>query len=167
MNHLFLVPLIFKHSLITPIIKKPSLEPSSFNNYRPISNLSILSKTLERVISKQLSSFLTTNNILCTFQSAYVPNKSTETSITRVTTNILCDLNNTYGTILVLLELSTAFYTIDHSLFISRLTNIGITGNALKWFTSYVSDRTSSILINGHLSSPRNISYGVPQGSVL
>ena len=45
------VPLIFKHSLITPIIKKPSLDPSSFNNYRPISNLSILSKTLERVVS--------------------------------------------------------------------------------------------------------------------
>ena len=44
------VPLIFKHSLITPIIKKPSLDPSSFNNYRPISNLSILSKTLERVV---------------------------------------------------------------------------------------------------------------------
>ena len=71
------VPLIFKHSLITPIIKKPSLDPLSFNNYRLISNLSILSKTLERVVSKQLSSFLTTNNILCTFQSAYVPNKST------------------------------------------------------------------------------------------
>ena len=66
------VPLIFKHSLITHIIKKPSLDPSSFNNYRPISNLSILSKTLERVVSKQLSSFLTTNNILCSFQSAYV-----------------------------------------------------------------------------------------------
>ena len=63
------VPLIFKHSLITPIIKKPSIDPSSFNNYIPISNLSILSKTLERVVSKQLSSFLTTNNILCTFQS--------------------------------------------------------------------------------------------------
>ena len=117
-----------KHSLITPIIKKPSLDPSSFNNYRPISNLSILSKTLERVVSKQLSSFLTTNNILCTFQSAYVPNKSTETAITRVTTNILCDLNNTYGTILVLLDLSAAFDTIDHSLLISRLANICITG---------------------------------------
>ena len=71
------VPLVFKHSLITPIIKKPSLDALSFNNYRPISNLSLLSKTIERIVSKQLSSFLTTNNILCTFQSAYVSNKST------------------------------------------------------------------------------------------
>ena len=47
------------------------------------------------------------------------------------------------------------------------MANIGIAGNALKWFTSYISDRTSSILINGHISSPRNISYGVPQGFVL
>ena len=56
-----------------------------------------------------------------------------ETAITRVTTNILCDLNNTYVTILILLYLSEAFDTIDHSL-ISRLANIGIAGNALKWF---------------------------------
>ena len=68
--------------------------------------------------------------------------------------------------ILVLLDLSAAFDTIDHSLLISRLANIGIAGNALKWFTSYISDCTSSILINGHISSPRNISYGV-SGSVL
>ena len=64
------VPLIFKHSLITPIIKKPFLDPSSFNNYRHISNLSILSKTLEIVVPKQLSSFLTTNYILCIFPCA-------------------------------------------------------------------------------------------------
>ena len=95
------------------------------------------------------------------------PNKSTETAITRVTTNILCDLNNTYGTILVLLDLSAAFDTIDYSLLISRLANIGIASNALKWFTSYISDRTSSILINGYISSPRNILYGVPKGYVL
>ena len=146
------------------LITQLQIYSQKFNLYRPISNLSILSKTLERVVSKQLSSFLTTNNILCTFQSAYV---STETAITRVTTNILCDLNNTYGTILVLLDLSAAFDTIDHSLLISRLVNIGITGIALKWFMSYISDRTSSILINVHISSPRNIYYGVPQGSVL
>ena len=124
-------------------------------------------KTLERVFSKQLSSFMTTNNILFTFQSDYIPNKYTETAITRVTTNILCELNNTYGTILVLLDLSAAFDTIEHSLLISRLANIGIADNALKLFTSYISDRTSSMLINGHLSYPRNILYGVPQRYVL
>ena len=147
------VPLIFKHSLITNIIKKHSLVHSYINNYRPISNLSILYKTLEKVVSKQLPSFLTTNNIRCTFQNYYVPIKYTETVITRVTTHILCNLNNTYGTILVLLDLSAAFDTIAHSLLI-RLANIGIASNALKWFTSYISGRTSSILINWTILSP-------------
>ena len=126
------VTLIFKHFLITAIIKKPSIDPSYFNNYRPIYNLSIFSKTLERVVSKQLSSFLTINNILCTFQRVYVPSKSTEITITRETTNVLCYFNNTYGKIRVLLDLSSAFDTIDHNLLISRLANIGIAGNALK-----------------------------------
>ena len=84
-----------------------------------------------------------------------------------VTINILCDLNNTYGTIIVLLDISAEFDSIDNILLISRLANIGIAGNALKWFTLYISDRISSVLINWHISSPRNISYGVPQGSVL
>ena len=66
-----------------------------------------------------------------------------------LTTHILCDLNNTYGTILVLLYLSAAFDTIDHSLLISLLANIGIAGNALKWFTSYIYDRTSLFLSMG------------------
>ena len=102
MNHLFLVLSPSFSNILLSLLSLKNILLTSFNNYRPISNLSILSKTLERVVSKQLSSFLTTNNILCTFQSAYVPNKSTETAIARVTTNILCDLNNTYGTILVL-----------------------------------------------------------------
>ena len=127
MNHfLLLLSLSFSNILLSLISLKNLLLTSI--NYRPISNLTILSKTLERVVSKQLSSFLTTNNTLCTLKSAYIPNKSTETAITRVTTNILCDLNNTDGTILVLLDLSSAFDTIDHSLLISRLANIGIAG---------------------------------------
>ena len=118
MNHLLLVlaPSFSNILLSLPLLKKHFLDPSSFNNYRRISNISILSKTLERVVSKQLTSFLTTNNILCTFQSAYVPTKSTEIAITRVTTNILCDLNNTHGTILVLLDLSAAFDTIEFTI---------------------------------------------------
>ena len=66
-----------------------------------------------------------------------------------------------------ILDLGAVFDAIDHNLLISRLTNIGIASNALKWFTSYMYDRTSYILINGYISSPRNILYRVPQGSVL
>ena len=75
---------------------------------------------------------MTTNNILCSLQSSYVPNKSTEIEITIVTPRILINLDNTDGTILVQLNLSSAFDTIDFSLLILRLVNIGIRGNTLK-----------------------------------
>ena len=101
------------------------------------------------------------------FKIVYVPNKSTEISITRITTNLLININNTYGIIIVLLSLIASFDTIDHIHLISRLYNVGITGNTLKWFTSYIYDRTSYIISNGHISSPRNIFHGIPQGSVL
>ena len=82
--------------------------------------------------------------------------------------NLLVNLNNTYGTILILLDLSAAFDTIDHILLISRLARLAIAGNILKLFRSSISDRTYSIQkLNWHISSPRNIFYGAPKGSVL
>ena len=83
-----------------------------------------------------------------------------------IVTNNLTNLDNTYVKIVVLLDLSAALDTIDHNLLIPRLANIGIAGNTLICITSYISDPTSSIL-KIHISSPRNIMYGVPQGSVL
>ena len=84
-----IVPKSFKCAIITPIIKKPSLDPSELNHYRPISNLSIFSKTLERIVSTQLTNYLSTNNILNKYQSAFCPDKSCETTITNLSSNIL------------------------------------------------------------------------------
>ena len=132
------VPLIFKYSLIIPIIKKLSLDPLSFNNEIPISNISILSKVLEKVVSKQLFSYLTTNNILCTFQSAYVPNKSTETAITRVT-NILHDLDNTYETIIILLDKAQHFIQLTIYMYIGASERYFIWGGAIYlYFILYI-----------------------------
>ena len=69
---------------ITPIIKQPKLDKTPLQNYRPISNLSTLSKTLERVVAKQLKAYLHKYNILNIFQSAYTSFKSTETAITHI-----------------------------------------------------------------------------------
>ena len=68
-------PTSYKHALITPLLKKPNIDPPSLNNYRPISNLSIFSKTLERIVAKQLTSYLISHNIPHIFQSAYLPSK--------------------------------------------------------------------------------------------
>ena len=70
-------PISYKHALI----KKPNIDPQSLNNYRPISNLSIFFKTLERIVTKQLTSCFILHKIPHIFQSAYLPSKSTETAL--------------------------------------------------------------------------------------
>ena len=70
--------------------------------------------------------------------------------------------------VLALLDLSAAFDTIEHSILISRLeTRFGVTGLALQWITSYLSDRTQQVVINGAISESAALLQGVPQGSVL
>ena len=125
------VPPDFKKSVITPILKNPQLDSLSPSNYQPISNLSIHCKILERVISSQLITYLTTNKIPNIFQSAYLPHTSTESTLTLITSDLLSGLNNNRGTILVLLDMSSAFDTLDHNVLIHRLSAIGITGIAL------------------------------------
>ena len=136
------------------------------SNYRPISNLSIHSKILERVISSQLITHLTANKIPNIFQSTYLPHKSTESALTLINSDLLSGLKNNLRSILVLLDMSSAFYTLDHNVLIHRLSTICITGIALNWFTSYISNSLSTVRINSH-SPPLYIIHGDPQGSVL
>ena len=83
------VPINFKHALISPILNKNNLDKNSLCNYRPISQLSTISKILEKVVFKQLIHYLEINNIIDPFQSAYRPNHSTETCLNHVISNIL------------------------------------------------------------------------------
>ena len=80
-------PISYKHALITPLLKKLNIDPHSLINYRPISNLSIFSKTLERIIAKQLTSYLISHTISHIFQSAYLPSKSIETSLAKISSD--------------------------------------------------------------------------------
>ena len=162
-----IVPNDFKKAIITPILKNSNLDSLNISNYRPISNLSIHSKTLERIVASQLTEHLDTNNILHPLQSAYTLRKSTETAMTKITSDLMYSLDNIHGTILVLLDMSAAFDTLDHKILINRLMSIGITGTALKWFESYLNNRTSTVCIDNKYAPPQSISHGVPQGSVL
>ena len=71
-------------------------------------------------------------------------------------------------TILVLLDLSSAFDTIDHRVLLSRLQDlVGVCDIPLEWFTSYLAGRSQRVYIDGHFSATQFLRYGVPQGSVL
>ena len=124
------------------------------SNYRPISNLSIHFNILERVISFQLITYLTTNKFPTSFRVPTFPTKSTESALTLITSDLLSGLNNNRGSILVLLDMSSAFDTLDHNFLIPRLSTIGINGIALNWLTSYISNRSFTVMINSYSSLP-------------
>ena len=162
-----IVPSSLKHAIIKPMLKKPGLDIECLSNYRPISQLPFISKILERIVSKQLINYLNTNSLFDTRQSAYRKCHSPETLLLSILDNILNKLNNNSNLQLILLDLSAAFDTIDNSILIKRLENIGIVGIPLAWVKSYLSERTFSINIDNHYSSTFKMYYRVPQGSVL
>ena len=150
-----------------PLLKKPTLDKEVLKNYRPVSNLSFLSKLLEKAALKQLSNHMDTHNLHTPIQSAYRPLHSTETALLKVQNDILLSLDASQGVILVLLDLSAAFDTIDHNILLSRLNSrIGVTGQALEWVHSYLTDRHQVIHLDGVSSDSCLLAYGVPQGSV-
>ncbi len=129
------VPKTFKLAVIKPLIKKTQLDPKDLVNYRPISILPFLSNLLEKVASSQLYSFLGKNYICEDFQSGIRPSHSTETALIRVINYLLLSSDHGCISLLVLLDLSAAFYIIDHNILLNRLENsVGISGSALAWF---------------------------------
>ena len=163
-----IVPNSFKHALLTPLLKKQGLDPDILKNYRPVSNLSFLSKLLERVVLTQLSSHLQKNGLLDIFQSAYKKNNSTETALLYVVNELLLNADAKQISVLALLDLSAAFDTLDHDILLKRLEiSFGISGTVLKWFASYLESRSQQVCVSGNLSTPTNLIFGVPQGSVL
>jgi len=161
------VPSSLKHAVIRPLLKKAGLDNEVFSNYRPISNLPFLGKIIERVAVSQLQSYLSTNKLHSRMQSAYRKYHSTETAILRVQNDILCGLDQQQEAILVLLDFSAAFDTIEHGVLLDRLSErYGITGKALDWIKSYMSSRTQSVIVDDVPSDPIPLAFGVPQGSV-
>lgn len=162
------VPSDLKRALIIPLLKKSGIDPEILKNFRPISNLTYLSKLMERVVAKRLLDHMLINDLHELLQSSYKPLHSTETALLRIQSDILTALDNRKCVLLVMLDLSAAFDTIDHPTLLSRLKSvIGLSGNALKWFSSYISGRFQSVLIKGVESRVWQLLFGVPQGSVL
>ena len=137
-------------------------------NYRPVSNLPFVSKIVEKVVASRLNTHMAQNSILEPSQSAYRKHHSTETALLRVQNDILQAIDMKKCVMLLLLDLSDAFDTIDHEILLQRLrVSGGVCGTALAWFRSYLSGRTQSVKILNTTSKPRLFRYGVPQGSVL
>ena len=108
-------------------------------NYRPISNLSIISKITERVVKARLLLHLTTNSLLNSYQSAYTKKHSTETTLLALHNHLATAISHQQVTCLCLLDLSAAFDTIDHAILLQRLSAwFGISSTALQWIFPHV-----------------------------
>ena len=159
-----------KEALLQPLLKKPGLE-LIFKNFRPVSNLSYLSKLIELLVCEQI---VTHTEETGNLESAYRANHSTETALLRVKTDIMQAIDDQEVVCLVLLDLSAAFDTESHDLLLNHLYHhFGFGETVLQWIRSYLSDRTQRVVIDANEDQPLvackqvMLKQGVPQGSVL
>lgn len=159
-------PKLWKEGKIIPL---PKDTKSTFcgPNSRPISILPILSKLLEKIVFKQVQDYFSNNDLTTMFQHAYRYGHSTCTAMTQMSDSWLTSIDNSMLVGTLLLDFSAAFDVIDHEILISKLISYGFTSSAIKWFKSYLSERSQRVYFNGALSCSKSLDCGVPQGSCL
>ena len=162
------LPTSQKKAITVPLLKKPTLDSSDLNSFRPISNLSFVSKIVERVADTRFVEHVEKHSLFPIFQSAYRVNYSTETALVRLHNDMLRVIDSGEVGGLVLLDMSSAFDTVDHQVMIDVLRRrFDVRDAALDWFQSYFSDRTQVVAIGSSLSCERSVTTGVPQGSAF
>ena len=154
-----------KNARVTAIYKKGTR--SDPGNYRPISILPVLSKILERIVHRQLTEYCSQNKLITDAQSGFRKGHSTQTSLLRLTENVLDLVENGSTVGMIALDLKKAFDTVNHKILLQKMDYYGVRGPELAWFSDYLSNRHQQALINGHISDSRTIDTGVPQGSIL
>ena len=145
---------------------KSGKDQQNVESYRPISNLSFLGKIIETAAKKQLIAHMETLNVLPEDQSAYREFHSTETALCSIVSDLLEYMDNGKCAILILMDLSAAFDTVDHKLLIDDLMYIGVEGVALNWFKSYLENRSYHVIINGAKSERRTLQRGATRECV-
>ena len=158
-------PSSWKRSNVTPIHKKDSR--SNPGNYRPISLLNINGKIMERYIHKYLTQYLNNHSIITPFQTGFQAGDSTVNQLLYLCNEISNALDNNKELRIIFLDISKAFDRVWHRGLLFKLKSIGIAGDILAWFEDYLSDRYQRVCIKNSTSSWKNISAGVPQGSIL
>lgn len=154
-------PCNWKHSKIIPI-------PKTTAEYRPIAILPFLSKALEKIMHRQIFQYINQYKLLTDHQSGFRPNHSCVSALIEVSENIRRKLDDGYLTILVLLDHSKAFDTVNHKLLCRKLKHLfNFSSCAIDLIKTYLENRTQAVYINYSISSSLLVDKGVPQGSIL
>ena len=158
-------PDVLKTGIVSPVYKKGN--PQLLDNYRPISTLPIFSKIFEKLIYSRIYDFLVAKNVLYEKQFGFRRNHSTSHAINYSIKYIADKIEQKKHVIGIFLDLSKAFDTICHNKLLVKLESYGIRGNCLKLLKNYLLNRKQITKFDNAKSDSQNITFGVPQGSVL
>ncbi|KAF7252305.1 hypothetical protein EYD10_02240, partial [Varanus komodoensis] len=161
------MPASLKEAVVRLVLKKASLDPEMATNYRPVANIPFLGKVLERVVAGQLQTLLDETDYLDPFHSSFRPGYGTESALVTLYDDLCGERDKGSASLLVLLDLSAAFDTIDHGILLDRLRGLRVGGTAFQWFFSYLDSRFQKVVLGDFTSAPWQLCHGVPQGSIL
>ena len=162
------MPKSLKHAIIRPLLKKPSLDKDILSSYRPVSNLTQLSQVIEKVVALRIMTHVSDQQMVECFQSSYRQKPLDRNCAVVCYKCRQTAMNKQQGTILLLVDFSSAFDTINHNILITRLRlRYGFVGKTLDWVISYLKERTQRVVIGDQSSSTTTLTTGVQQGSVL
>ena len=162
-----IVPDLFKKAIVHPVYKGHGKDPRDPASYRPVAILPALSKVLENVVRDSLLSWFKQKNFLPESQYGFRPDKSVAMALTVAQTDWINAKAKNELVGIMAFDLSAAFDTLEHSLLLRKLESANIKGIPLKWFQSYLSDRSQRVLWNSIISKYLPLNKGVPQGSIL
>lgn len=164
-----------KISIVKPLYKKDNKE--NINNYRPVSLISILAKVYEKVIYKNMLSYLETNKILIKNQKGFRKGQSMNLAIYELLSIVLKAMDKSKPVIALYMDLTKAFDFVNHNILLDKLFRYGIRGNVHELIESYLTNRKQMTCINkisnetktdiSYFSASRTVLHGIPQGSVL
>ena len=158
-------PSQWKTSVIIPRHKSGPLD--DVTNYRPINHTPISSRILEKIIKRSLFDFLASKGILNSAQHGFINRRSCATCHLDFFDFITSSVDKGLSIIVVYLDMNKAFDRVPHHRLLLKLRSLGVGGSLLNWFSSFLSERNLVVKIGNEYSSPKDITSGVIQGSVL
>jgi hypothetical protein len=156
-------PNIWKQAFIVPIHKKGLR--TVIENYRPISILNVLSKVFERVVHSSIYPLLARS--IPTEQHGFIKRRSTVTNLGVFVDYVLFNMNGGSQVDVIYTDFEKAFDRVDHIILLRKLYELGVQGSLLRWFESYLRNRSQAVVVGGYCSDFAGIPSGVPQGSIL
>lgn len=158
-------PEIWKMAKVIPILKKGNAK--LLKNYRPVSILNTSSKILEEAIRTQVSKFFETHNLFPQNQHGFRPKRSTTTALIALQNYLIENKMAGKTTGMLLWDLSAAFDTLDHEIFLEKIKIYGFDEMSAQWFASFLSNRHQKVKIGNSESGQERLHWGSPQGAIL